>query len=630
MIHVISHRLRVPGLANYGFLILLIVCFSVFTSFVFLSQGDIPGEEHEDDLEYSQKTIPPFRHDILDENFEKCILAPLTSDHLLGGTNSSVGNLLPEFPTQTMKATFKVKKSPVFPILKRFTDLMSSFFRIETVLIEPSVLFCMLGPRYKNLLLRRNFHLKSFANTKRVLTLGIRGTDVAEFEKPGTQAKLRAYGFRMELVNESLLPWMQAGNWTFFDDHFTSHVFFKTKDWVIHLVPFYERGDFLWHASLDVNKNYWSQELYFAESDSIYENFTYESLNFKASFLININIPSNPQYFLFETMNSKFLECNSTVVSSYFKSNQTGVPKISSFSIQYINKRVEVGLQELKSIFNPLLMNFWMWSGTMLGWHRQCGVIPYTTDADFAVWASEVDDLDDILQRIEKNDHVELKQRMGIVEQSLEFNLNCHKLRVDVFFLYPESNGTWYAGHRPSKGYYFKYHHPNFSLCSAELLGHKVLVPCETEQVIATEYGSNWMQPVAEWDYENSIKNRGPNIYWNKSMLEKQQKGYFGTIKPLNFELWSEGEDDILLSKLHNTQAGGRLTLDIRFIGHMARIHGRSLVESGFRPETLRSRSRALTTRSLRPHTQTFRNIFLHFIHKREVPRNLGNVICWY
>ncbi|KAF8764557.1 Fukutin like protein [Argiope bruennichi] len=483
---------------------------------------DVFEVDYEDDLQYLPRSTPSFSQDVLDEYFDKCIFSTLTSDILLSGANSSVGNLFPEITNQTLKSAFKVKKSSIFPVLKIFTDLMSSYFRLETVLIEPSVLFCMLGSRYKNLLLRRNFSLKGFANSMHILTLGIRGMDIAEFEKPGTEAKLRAYGFKMQLVNETLLPWMRTRNDTIFDDHFTSHVFFKNKDWVIHLVPFYERGDFLWHSSLSVNKNKLYQELYFVESDSAYENFTYESLGYKDKHLTNINIPSNPQYFLFEIMSSKFLECNTSVVSSFFKSNQTGIPnKHYSLSVPKFNKRIEVSLQELKAIFNPLLMNFWIWSGTMLGWYRQCDIIPYTSDADFAAWASEVDDLDDILQRIERSEHLELKQRMGIVEQSLEFNLNCHRLRVDVFFLYPESNGTWYAGHRPSRGYYFKYHHPNFSLCSAELLGHKVLVPCETEKVIITEYGSNWMQPVTSWNYESSIKNRGPNIYWDKKMLEK-------------------------------------------------------------------------------------------------------------
>ncbi|CAL1266111.1 unnamed protein product [Larinioides sclopetarius] len=522
MIHVILHRFRIPGVIKCGFLILLIACFSVFFSFVFLSQGEIPELDYEDDLNYSAKPTSSFTQDALDGNFEKCIFSTITSNLLLKGTNSSLEDLFPDVSTETIKESITVKESSLFPILKKFTDMMSSFFRIETVLIEPSVLFCMLGPRFKKLLIRRNFHLKTFAKSTNILTLGIRGSDVAAFKKFDKEEKLRVYGFRMQIVNESLLPWMKAGNDSIFNDHFISHIFFKNKDWVIHVVPFYERGDFLWHASLNVNKNDLFQELYFAESDSAYENFTYQSLGFKSRHLTNINIPSNPHFFLFETPSSKFLECNSTVVSNFFKFNQTGIPKKhSSLSVENFNKRIEVGLQELKAIFNPLLMNFWIWSGTMLGWYRQCDVIPYTSDADFAAWASQVDDLDDILQRINKSDNLELRQRMGIVEQSLEFNLNCHKLRADVFFLYPESNGTWYAGHRPSKGYYFKYHHPNFTLCSAELLGHKVLVPCEAEKVIVTEYGSNWMTPVTSWNYESSIKNRGPNIYWDKNMLAK-------------------------------------------------------------------------------------------------------------
>ena len=30
----------------------------------------------------------------------------------------------------------------------------------------------------------------------------------------------------------------------------------------------------------------------------------------------------------------------------------------------------------------------WLISGSLLGWYRQCGAIPYTSDADTASWAS--------------------------------------------------------------------------------------------------------------------------------------------------------------------------------------------------------------------------------------------------
>ena len=31
----------------------------------------------------------------------------------------------------------------------------------------------------------------------------------------------------------------------------------------------------------------------------------------------------------------------------------------------------------------------WLISGSLLGWYRQCGAIPYTSDADTATWASD-------------------------------------------------------------------------------------------------------------------------------------------------------------------------------------------------------------------------------------------------
>ena len=34
----------------------------------------------------------------------------------------------------------------------------------------------------------------------------------------------------------------------------------------------------------------------------------------------------------------------------------------------------------------------WIASGSLLGWYRQCGAIPYTSDADTASWADDYKD----------------------------------------------------------------------------------------------------------------------------------------------------------------------------------------------------------------------------------------------
>ncbi|GFT30497.1 fukutin [Nephila pilipes] len=414
-------RSKVPGVAKCGFLILLLACASVVLSLFYFAKEEIENEDKpfEDELQYFPKPFLPFSREILDKNFDACLFAPLTLD--LSGTNMTVETLFPTLAKQNASTAkiLKIKNRPVFPVLKLFTDLMS-LFRIDLVLIEPSVIFCMLSPYYKSLLLRRKFSFKDISSSKHVVTLGIRGIDAVILKKVSVKAKIKAYGFKMEIVKEPLLDWMEMENFTFSENHFISHAFFKHKDWIIHLVVFYERGNFLWHSSLKIPPNVKRAfgELNFAESASAYENFAYESLGFKEESLSFINIPSSPQYFLFEMENSKFLECNSTVVSSFLKLNRTGIPnKHSSLSVERFNKRTAVGLQELKAVFNPLLMHFWIWSGTMLGWYRQCGVIPYTSDVDFGSWASEVDDLDEVLHRLEKSEHLQLKQRMGIAEQ---------------------------------------------------------------------------------------------------------------------------------------------------------------------------------------------------------------------
>ncbi|GFS51822.1 fukutin, partial [Trichonephila inaurata madagascariensis] len=143
---------------------------------------DVGATPLEDELQYSPKPILQFSREILDKNFDACLFAPLAWD--LNGTNATVETFFPKFAKEHNATTkiLKIKKKPVFPVLKLFTDLMS-IFRIEVVLLEPSVLFCMLSPYYKNLLLRRKFNLKDISSSKQIVTLGIRAIDAVVFEK---------------------------------------------------------------------------------------------------------------------------------------------------------------------------------------------------------------------------------------------------------------------------------------------------------------------------------------------------------------------------------------------------------------------------------------------------------------
>ncbi|XP_023237412.1 fukutin-like [Centruroides sculpturatus] len=82
------------------------------------------------------------------------------------------------------------------------------------------------------------------------------------------------------------------------------------------------------------------------------------------------------------------------------------------------------------------------------------------------------------------------------------------RLKVNLFFTYEEQSYFWYGKHTIEDGYSFKYVYPKFTLCSAELVYEKVLVPCNTELIVATEYGKNWMIPEPKGHSPLNIKDK--------------------------------------------------------------------------------------------------------------------------
>ncbi|XP_042901296.1 ribitol-5-phosphate transferase FKTN isoform X2 [Parasteatoda tepidariorum] len=418
----------------------------------------------------------------------------------------------------------EISKSPVINILLQFAEF-SYELDIEPIIIEPSLLFCVLSPSLKSLLLKRKFTIAN-RSSDHLLTLGILQKDVAILEKEDVQSRLEKIGFQIEIVESPILSWMKPEKFLN-SSMFTGHVFLQKDKWILHLVVFHQRENFMWHAALLSKADSRTpsiESLFFVDADAAFENFTAVSLGIKAQSLKSLSIPTNPASFLYQIETSRFLECNETIVNSFRNhhvSNLSTVHDYSSLSQQEFNQRLLITIEEMKQKLDPMLIRFWVWSGTLLGLHRQCDVIPYTSDADFATWAMDDEDAREIIKYFKKNEHLHLNEKLGLVEEAMELKFRCHGLSVDLFFIYEQENGTWYAGHSPYYGYYFKYHHPAFSLCSAELLGQKVNTPCEPEDVISAEYGSSWMKPVTSWSYKYSVYNRGPNIYWKKSLLKK-------------------------------------------------------------------------------------------------------------
>jgi hypothetical protein len=260
------------------------------------------------------------------------------------------------------------------------------------------------------------------------------------------------------------------------------YYFFAKNNHIIQVVVFHKRKNFLWIGSinsfeifklgLNVNQiNYGQYEAAFDPFD-----LSEQTLNNQS-----IKVPKELMHFISQINSSQFIECDYKTAEWLSKS----YPTYSKPSI-YKNDVTVESLISMKALMKEFVMPFWIGSGTLLGWYRQCGVIPYISDTDFVTWALYASN--EMTDKFAKNKmNLTLFYVYGVPDNALQYAFYTKKSdsRVDLFFAYYENNHYTYSAHFPSKKYYFRYIYPHYRLCSAELLGYKVLVPCNPEEVVS-------------------------------------------------------------------------------------------------------------------------------------------------
>jgi fukutin len=120
-------------------------------------------------------------------------------------------------------------------------------------------------------------------------------------------------------------------------------------------------------------------------------------------------VPSNIDKFIFDYKNSKFLECNQLLVKQNYNhkyvQNET-INKIISPVIEHITQTLE-GLEK----------HYWLAGGTLLGWYRDCGVIPHTQDVDIAILRSEYEN--SIKKHFLTNKIIKIYSTLGKVQNTI-------------------------------------------------------------------------------------------------------------------------------------------------------------------------------------------------------------------
>ncbi|KAG8455092.1 hypothetical protein GDO86_001349 [Hymenochirus boettgeri] len=289
------------------------------------------------------------------------------------------------------------------------------------------------------------------------------------------------------------------------------HYIFKMAAHTIHLVLFYERsGNYLWHGPLRLRQKMDKKfvpfrKLQFGRYAGAYNR---PELILVTADQFKIWIPKDPSLFLQEIPHSKFLECRYKEARAFFQLYP------DDYSVEAIEFRMQakrllhLAVVTLKS----LGINFWLSSGTCLGWYRQCNIIPYSKDVDLGIFAHDY--TPDIVPAFEKAG-LHLKHKFGKVEDSLELSfIEENHVKLDIFFFYEEEKYMWNGGTQAKSGKKFKYLFPKFTLCWTEFEEIKIQVPCETLQYLEANYGKNWDVPVKDWDWKSSPPNVQPNGMW--------------------------------------------------------------------------------------------------------------------
>ncbi|GMR34230.1 hypothetical protein PMAYCL1PPCAC_04425, partial [Pristionchus mayeri] len=171
-------------------------------------------------------------------------------------------------------------------------------------------------------------------------------------------------------------------------------------------------------------------------------------------------------------------------------------------------------LAELRDNLTNLGTMPFITGGTLLGWYRECAIIPHTSDADFGILRQEYRN-----SRTEMLDCFVNYQKIGNFIQdydSLEFTLVANGGgSIDIFIFYDQNDTHVYtAGLDKESHNRYKWIQPKANgYCSGILYDHLFFVPCNVLEILIVEYGKNWEidQPTSEFKWWESSPNAAPN-----------------------------------------------------------------------------------------------------------------------
>ena len=276
----------------------------------------------------------------------------------------------------------------------------------------------------------------------------------------------------------------------------------------------------------------------FTQQEGALDEFEYE---FRVTLDgIDLYMPHFPKKFIEMYDNSKFIPCNVTRAAEFHKL----YPRDERKNATAFRENGAKVLKVIKSRLDDFGVPFWLSSGTLLGWYRQCDFIVYSGDVDIGVFIKDHDQ--DLLSKLLRSSLV-LEHKFGKLEDSLQYAFHMGSLKLDIFFFYEDKflKKYWNGGTDYDSGAKYRYLFDKFTLCWTEFYDMKFRVPCDTERYIKANYGDNWFNPVKKWDWRHSPPNSVQNGYWDDEEMNEVIQLWDAKGKRIHLEWESDRKEEL-------------------------------------------------------------------------------------
>ena len=253
-----------------------------------------------------------------------------------------------------------------------------------------------------------------------------------------------------------------------------------------------------------------------------------------AEFKATILVPNDVPQYLFFFERGRFLECNRTLAARIPDTTKYVIPKNA---VKTLSQLIDAIMKTGQTPF--------MAFGTLLGWYRDCGFIPFTTDVDFYIMADE--HVENFERAFIKHPTTPVSRRIGKKEYGLEYSFDIHHripgyrpMSTDFFYVYENNATTQWAPlmtnvAKLERAKFVTVHDSSLStetlnfrcvipritgLCSGELYGNLYFLPCNYLPIIEASYGVKWATPDKNAGiYDEGMQIR-PDGHWTATMKE--------------------------------------------------------------------------------------------------------------